>query len=69
VSRTPVNSSALVSVGYDHDRLVLETELTSGAVYQYLDVPESVFLELMSADSLGKYYNKNIRNNYRYIQL
>lgn len=69
MNRTPVNSSALVSVGYDHDSLVLETELTSGAVYQYLDVPESVFRELMNADSLGKYYNQNIRNNYRYIQL
>jgi hypothetical protein len=69
VNRTPVNSSALVSVGYDRDGLVLETELTSGAIYQYFDVPESVFLELMNADSLGKYYNKNIRNNYRYTQL
>lgn len=69
MNRTPVNSSALVSVGYDRDGLVLETELTSGAIYQYFDVPESVFLELMNADSLGKYYNKNIRNNYRYTQL
>jgi hypothetical protein len=69
VNRTSVDSSLLVSVGYDHDRLVLETELTSAAVYQYLDVPESVFQELMSADSLGSYYNKNIRTNYRYIQL
>jgi hypothetical protein len=58
-----------MSVGYDRNDLVLETELTSGAVYQYFEVPESVFLELMSADSLGKYYNKNIRNNYRYVQL
>jgi hypothetical protein len=69
VNRTPVNSSVLVSVGYDDHSFVLETELTSGAVYQYLDVPESVFLELMSANSLGKYYNKNIRNSYRYIEL
>lgn len=69
MNRTPVNSSALVSVGYDRDGLILETELTGGAIYQYFDVPESVFLELMSADSLGKYYNKNIRNNYRHTQL
>jgi hypothetical protein len=69
VNRTPVDSSVLVSVGYDHDSLVLETELTSGKIYQYFDLPESVFLELMRADSLGTYYNKNIRNNYRWIQL
>jgi hypothetical protein len=69
VNRTPVKSSLLVSVGYDRDRLVLETELTSTKIYQYFDVPESVFLELMSADSLGTYYNTNIRKNYHWIQL
>jgi hypothetical protein len=69
VNRTPVTSSALVSVGYDRESLVLETELTGGKIYQYFDVPESAFLELMSADSLGKYYNQKIRNNYRYAPL
>ena len=69
MNRTPVVSSVLVSVGYDDHSRVLETELTSGKIYQYLDVPESVFLALTSADSLGTYYNKNVRNNYRWIQL
>jgi hypothetical protein len=69
VKRAPVESSLLVSVGYDRERLVLETELTSTKIYQYFDVPESVFWELVSADSLGKYYNKNIRDSYRYTEL
>lgn len=66
MDRTAVRSSVLVSVGYDRDTRVLETELESGRVYRYFDVPESVFLELMAADSLGTYYNLNIRNGYRY---
>jgi hypothetical protein len=65
----PVDSSVLVSVGYDSDGLVLEMEIVGGAVYQYFDVPEPVFLELMSATSHGKYYNQNIRNSYRCAQL
>jgi uncharacterized protein len=69
VNRTPVNSSAIVSVGYDRDGMMLEIEITGGAVYQYFDVPEPVYREFMSADSLGKYYNTNIRNSYRYAQL
>ena len=69
MNRTPVDSSALVSVGYDRDDLLLETELTGGAVYQYFDVPESVYLELINAASVGQFYNKNIRNSYRYVQL
>jgi hypothetical protein len=69
VNRMPVDSSVLVSVGYDSDGLVLEMEIVGGAVYQYFDVPEPVFLELMSATSHGKYYNQNIRNSYRCAQL
>lgn len=65
MNRTPVSSSAIRSVGYDAATLTLETELSSGTVYQYFDVPESVFVELMSAGSLGQYYNHNIRNAYR----
>jgi KTSC domain len=66
MDRMPVSSSVLASVGYDHDDLILETELTSGAVYDYFEVPESEYVELMAADSLGRYYNERIRNRYRY---
>lgn len=69
MNRTPVNSSALRSVGYDPATLTLETELSSGTVYQYFDVPESVFTELMNAQSLGQYYNQRIRNDYRCVKL
>lgn len=69
MNRTPVNSSALRSVGYDPATLTLETELSSGRVYQYLDVPESVFTEFMNAPSLGIYYNKSIKNDYRCVPL
>ena len=69
MNRTPVSSSALTSVGYDPATLTLETELSSGAVYQYFDVPESVFAELMNAQSLGQYYNQRIRNDYRCVKL
>ena len=69
MNRTSVSSSALRSVGYDAETLTLETEIISGSVYQYFDVPESVFLELMSAESLGVYYNKNIKPAYRCAKL
>lgn len=69
MNRTPVSSSALRSIGYDPTTLTLETELASGAVYQYLDVPESVFTELVNAPSVGQYYNQRIRNDYRCVKL
>jgi len=69
MNREPVNSSAILSVGYNADGLVLEIEITGGAIYQYFDVPEAVFREFMGAESLGRYYNANIRNSYRYAPL
>jgi KTSC domain len=69
--RRPVQSSNLASVGYDSRRRVLEVEfLESGLVYQYSGVPKSAYEELMSAASLGRYFNKFIRDGgYPYRQV
>ena len=32
--------------------------------YTYLNVPEKVYHEMMASDSIGAYFNKNIRNVY-----
>jgi hypothetical protein len=54
----------MLSVGYDSTEQVLEIEFTSGAVYQYLEVPAAVFEELMHAGSKGRYFNQEIRDDY-----
>jgi hypothetical protein len=59
--RTPVNSSNLVSIGYDAERKVLEIEFNTGSVYQYNGVPESVYRGLMSASSHGQYFDQEIK--------
>ena len=62
MKRESVSSSLLESVGYDPEEDVLEVELESGAIYQYRDVPEETYEELLAADSLGRYFNHHIRN-------
>jgi len=69
MNRTPVTSSNVMSVGYDRNTLTLEVEFKTGSVYQYFDVPEAVYQELMSAASVGTYLNQNIKNSYRYAQI
>jgi hypothetical protein len=64
MERTAVSSSNLASVGYDADTLTLEVEFLNGTVYQYYDVPEGVFEELLNAGSVGSYFSHNVRNNY-----
>jgi hypothetical protein len=64
VRRTRVTSSSLVSVGYREDQAELEIELVSGAVYRYFMVPRAEYDGLMSAPSIGRYFNEHIRNGF-----
>jgi hypothetical protein len=64
MTRTPVTSTDLCSVGYDPVTRTLEIEFASGGVYQYSDVPPEVFEELLVADSPGRYFHARIRARY-----
>jgi hypothetical protein len=63
VHRARVDSSVLRSVGYDQQG-TLEVEFHNGRVYHYFVVPNTIYQELMSAPSLGRYFNDHIRNRY-----
>ena len=69
MDRIQVVSSNIRSVGYEADIGILEIEFTSGSIYQYFDVPEREYEELMNAASIGKYFNRKIKDNYRYRQV
>ena len=67
IRRTFVSSSAIRSVGYDQASNVLEIEFPNGTVYQYYDVPKSVYQGLMNAESHGRYFHQHVRDkSYRY---
>lgn len=65
--RQSVESSNLATVGFLNN--VLEIEFRHGGVYQYFDVSERVYMDLMRADSKGTYHNKYIKNHYRYRRI
>jgi hypothetical protein len=69
MKRTRVESSSIVSVGYDRKKEILELEFIGGAVYQYFEVPEEEYRWLIDADSKGRYVNQNIKDNYRFMQV
>ena len=58
MKRQPVSSSNLRSVGYDPETKTLEVEFQNGSVYQYFNVPNNVYRELMAAPSHGRYFHK-----------
>jgi len=69
MNRQPVTSSNIASIGYDADSQTLEIEFLNGGVYQYFDVPQYVYEELMNADSHGQYLAQNIKGVYRYSKV
>ena len=69
MNRIPVTSSSVATVGYDVTTMTLELEFVDCSVYQYFDVPEAEYRGLVTADSVGRYLNQNIKNSYRYTKV
>ena len=69
MNRQAVTSSNIASIGYDVDSQTLEIEFLNGGVYQYFDVRQNVYDELMSASSHGQYLNQSIKGYYRYSKV
>lgn len=61
MDRISVASSNLVSIGYDSSTHVLEVEFSKSRVYQYFDVPSSVYDGLMAASSHGTYFDQYVK--------
>ena len=66
MKRTAVESSNLASVGYDEKTKTLEIQFNHGGIYEYYNVDKRVYEELMKADSHGRYFYYNIRDDYDY---
>jgi hypothetical protein len=64
MNRDSVNSSHIKSIGYDVKRKVLEIQFKNGATYEYQDVPVWVRADMISSDSIGKYFHENIKGKY-----
>ena len=65
MDRESVSSSNIASIGYDADSETLEVEfLKGGKVYHYFNVPKFVHEQLMQADSVGTFFNAEIRDTY-----
>ncbi len=69
MDRLPVTSSNVAEIGYDPATMILEVAFLNGSVYQYFDVPESLYQELLHAESVGRFLNAQIKNSYRYTKL
>lgn len=64
MERQPVASNNLAEIGYDRELETLEVQFTHGGVYQYFNVPAFMYERLLTADSLGRFFNAEIKGHY-----
>jgi len=60
----PVRSNAIRAVGYDQVNMRMRILFVQGRSYDFCRVPGHVYNGLMSASSMGSYYNNFIKDRY-----
>ena len=69
MNRESVASSNIASIGYDEPSQTLEVEFTNGAIYQYYNVTQTLFEQLIQAGSKGQFLTYQIKNAYPYSRV
>lgn len=69
MKRKFIDSSTLQTVGYEVASGILEVEFKNGKLYQYYEVPELVYRQLLAADSAGRFLNTRIKPMYSFAQI
>ena len=64
MTRTPVKSSAIKSIGHDAEKNILQVEFHTGHVYEYEGVTEEDHAALISASSVGAHMNNFIMGKF-----
>jgi KTSC domain-containing protein len=66
---TPVESSNLRGVGHDEASKSLTVAFNNRSVYQYEGVPTAVYQGLVSAKSVGQFFNSQIKGKYKGVMI
>lgn len=61
-----VDSSAVLKVGYGEDALFVQ--FVGGDWYKYRHVPKIVFEQLIKANSVGRFIDKEIKPKYKDVE-
>jgi hypothetical protein len=63
-----VASSSLSRVAYEPSSMVMSVEFHNGTVYEYFDIPQTLFEQLVAAGSAGQFLVQNVKGTYRYAR-
>ena len=63
------NSSTLSCAVYDSLMDNLIVEFKNGSTYEFVGVPKSLFDDLCSAESAGRFFAANVKSKYDFLKL
>lgn len=69
MTRNSVSSSLINSIGYDEESKTLELEFNNGKVYQYLNVPQETYQNMIDSFSIGKFFYQHIKGVFDYVKM
>ena len=62
-------SSVILNYEYDPDKETLRVRFVSGLLYEYKDVPASIYKAMKKALSKGTYLNRFIKGHYDFEKI
>lgn len=57
----PVESAIIKEVQYNQGDRILLIRFTKGSLYKYTGVTQAMYDEMMSGESVGKYFHRHIK--------
>lgn len=69
MDRQAVASSNLAEVGYDAELETLEVMFRHGGIYQYYNFPRFMYERFISAESIGIFFNTEIKGHYPEVKI
>jgi hypothetical protein len=62
-------SSVVANMNYNPLSSTLRVIFVSGMIYDYLKVPEKVYMAMKTSDSKGAYLNQHIKGHYEFKKI
>ena len=69
VDWVPLESKLLTAAAYAADARTLYLRFHSSDVYRYFDFPPELYRDFLGAESKGRFFLSQIRNQFRYERL
>jgi hypothetical protein len=69
VDWVPLESKLLTAVAYAAEAQIFYLRFHSGDVYRYFDFPPEQYRDFLGAESKGRFFLSEIRNQFRYERL